>query len=60
MDGAFLHSIWTVLLLVIFVGIVVWVFFVKRSSDFDQAARMPLESDDDESGSTINKVDGNG
>ena len=46
MDGALLHSIWTVLLLVIFVGIVVWVFVIKRARDFDQAARMPLEQEE--------------
>lgn len=46
MDGAFMHSLWTVLLLLIFIGIVVWVFIIKRSSDFDEAARMPLEQDE--------------
>lgn len=46
MDGAYLHSLWTVLLLVIFLGIVVWVFVIKRSSDFDEAAHMPLEDDE--------------
>ena len=55
MDGALLHSLWTVLLLVIFVGIVVWVFVIKRSSDFDEAARMPLEGDESESKSSREK-----
>lgn len=55
MDGALLHSLWTVLLLVIFVGIVVWVFVIKRSSDFDEAARMPLEGDEIESKSSREK-----
>ena len=55
MDGALLHSLWTVLLLVIFVGIVVWVFVIKRSSDFDKAARMPLEDDEIESKSSREK-----
>jgi cytochrome c oxidase cbb3-type subunit 4 len=45
-DAALLHSFWTVLLLVIFVGIVVWVFVIKRSDHFDDAARMPLEPDE--------------
>ncbi len=46
MDAALLHSLWTVLLLVIFVAIVVWVFVIKRSGDFDEVARMPLEDDE--------------
>ena len=46
MNGALLHSFWTVLLLVIFVGIVFWVFVIKRSGDFDEAARMPLDADE--------------
>ncbi len=58
MDGAFLHSIWTVLLLVVFLGIVIWVFVVRRAKDFDAAARMPLESDDAKTDS--NKGKGNG
>lgn len=46
MDGALLHSLWTVLLLLVFVGIVIWVFVLKRPGDFDDAARMPLEPDE--------------
>ena len=46
MSASLFHSIWTVVLLLIFVGIVVWVFVVKRGSDFRQAARIPLDEDD--------------
>ncbi len=52
MDGALIHSLWTVLLLAIFVGIVVWVFVIKRSGDFDEAARMPLEDDESDNKAT--------
>lgn len=45
MDSAFVHSIWTVILLLVFIGIVYWAFVHKRSSDFDRAARMPLEDE---------------
>lgn len=55
MDPALLHSFWTVLLLAIFVGIVIWVFAIKRSSDFDEAARMPLERDELGDGGTEKK-----
>ncbi len=45
MDVAMFHSWWTVLLVAIFVGIVVWAFSAKRQPRFDAAARMPLEDD---------------
>lgn len=59
MDAPLLHSLWTVLLLVIFLAIVVWVFFVKRSSDFEEASRMPLERDESGDGKTEGKGRGN-
>jgi len=49
-DAASLHSWWTVALLVIFVGIVIWAWSGSRKSEFDQAARIPLEDDDDPAG----------
>jgi cytochrome c oxidase cbb3-type subunit 4 len=35
----------TVILLVVFVGIVLWAWSGKRHSEFDAAARVPLEDD---------------
>jgi len=35
----------TLLLMVLFLGIVVWAFSSKRKKDFDAAARLPLEDD---------------
>jgi cbb3-type cytochrome oxidase subunit 3 len=55
MDGALLHSLWTVLLLVTFVAIVAWAFILKRPADFEDAARMPLELDESENESTEGK-----
>lgn len=46
MDLAFLHSIWTVLLVIVFLAIVVWAYSSKRKSTFDKAARRPLEDDE--------------
>lgn len=46
MDIVLFHSIWTVLLLVLFVGIWVWAWSKKRKGAFDAAARQPLEDDD--------------
>jgi cytochrome c oxidase cbb3-type subunit 4 len=44
---ALLHSLWTLLLLIIFVGIVVWAWSGKRKRSFEQAARLPLEDEED-------------
>jgi cytochrome c oxidase cbb3-type subunit 4 len=43
---AMFHSIWTVVLVVIFIGIVAWAWSGKRKKSFDAAARLPLEDDD--------------
>jgi len=40
-----IHSYWTLLLLIIFVGIVVWAFVLRRGEDFDAAARIPFEGE---------------
>ena len=44
----FLHSIWTVLVFVLFVGIVIWAYSSKRKGAFDEAARLALDDDDDD------------
>ncbi|MBD3620256.1 MAG: cbb3-type cytochrome c oxidase subunit 3 [Chromatiales bacterium] len=45
MDGATFHSIYTVVLLVIFIGIVIWAWSGRRKRDFDEASRLPLEDE---------------
>jgi len=39
------HSIWTVVLLVLFIGIVAWAWSARRRKDFDEAAHLPLDED---------------
>ncbi|MDH4133853.1 MAG: cbb3-type cytochrome c oxidase subunit 3 [Gammaproteobacteria bacterium] len=46
MDIILFHSIWTVALLALFVGIWVWAWSAKRRSSFDEAARLALDDDD--------------
>jgi len=46
MNFGLIHSVWTVLLFVLFIGIIVWAWSAKRKKRFDKAARMPLEDDD--------------
>lgn len=45
MDIAFLHSIWTVLLFALFVGICVWAWSSRRKGAFDAAAHLPFADD---------------
>ena len=40
------HSIWTVLVMVIFIGIVIWAYSGKRKRDFDEAANLPFADED--------------
>ncbi|MCB1866039.1 MAG: cbb3-type cytochrome c oxidase subunit 3 [Chromatiales bacterium] len=39
------HSVWTVVMLITFIGIVFWAFSRRRKQDFDKAARIPFEDD---------------
>lgn len=36
----------TALLMVVFVGVVIWAYVLHKPSDFDRAARVPLEEDE--------------
>jgi cytochrome c oxidase cbb3-type subunit 4 len=55
---ASIHAWWTVALLVIFIGIVMWAFSSKRKQDFEEAARLPLDDDDQAIGHTRRGEDG--
>jgi len=46
MNYAFIHSVWTVMLLLLFIGIVVWAWSAKRKPGFEEAARLPLEDEE--------------
>jgi cytochrome c oxidase cbb3-type subunit 4 len=46
MDYGLIHALWTVLLLIVFLGIVAWAWSGKRKRAFDQAARAPLDDQD--------------
>ena len=48
-----IHSIWTIVVMVVFLSIVIWAYSSKRQVKFDEAARLPL--DDDDSVATIAK-----
>jgi cytochrome c oxidase cbb3-type subunit 4 len=45
MDLPTLRGIVTVVLLVAFVGLVIWAWSSKRTADFEEAAHLPLDDD---------------
>ncbi len=40
-----LHGFWTLILLVVFLGIVVWVWGSRRKKHFQDAAQIPFQED---------------
>jgi cytochrome c oxidase cbb3-type subunit 4 len=45
MDINVLRSVFTVVCLCVFVGVTVWAFSRRNKSQFDEAARLPLQED---------------
>ena len=45
MDYSTLGSVTTVVMLVVFLGIVAWACSSRRNADFDEAARVPFEDE---------------
>ena len=43
---AMFHSIWTAILVVIFLGIVAWAWSGHRKEAFNEASLLPLENDE--------------
>ena len=39
------HSIWTVIVFIVFIGIVLWAYSGRRKEDFDEASRLALDDD---------------
>ena len=46
MDYSLVQSIWTVVVTVLFIGIVIWAWSGKRKARFDEAANIPFEEDE--------------
>ena len=43
MSVAFVQSVWTVIAMVVFIGIVIWAYSKRRKTDFDQAGRIAMD-----------------
>ena len=45
MNFTLIQALWTIVVMITFLGIVAWAFSSKRKSDFDEAARLPFDDD---------------
>ncbi|MCJ7558969.1 MAG: cbb3-type cytochrome c oxidase subunit 3 [Gammaproteobacteria bacterium] len=50
MDMNTFRGLTTAFLILVFLGIVVWAWSSRRKTDFDEAARLPLEDEEHENG----------
>jgi len=48
MNFGLLQGIWTIMVMVFFLGVVVWAWSKKRKKEFDDAAMIPFKEDNDE------------
>ncbi len=39
------HSLWTIGVIAIFIGIIFWAYSKRRHADFEEAANLPLEDE---------------
>ena len=46
MDFTLIQSLWSIVILVTFIGIVLWAYSSKRKTAFDEAARLPFDDDE--------------
>jgi cytochrome c oxidase cbb3-type subunit 4 len=47
MDPIVLHSFWTIIAFVVFIGIVIWAYSKNRRTEFDEAANLPFDEEDE-------------
>lgn len=60
MDYVNILSIWTIVVMVVFIGIVLWAWSGKRKQSFDEAANIPFHEDDELPADTISKEKSHG
>lgn len=57
MDIGPIQAIWTIVVMVIFIGITLWAWSSKRKDKFNEAARIPMD-DDEPVRQSMNDVEG--
>ena len=45
MSFTFIQSVWTIVVMITFLGIVAWAYSGKRKSAFDEAAQLPFDDE---------------
>lgn len=45
MSFTFIQALWSIVVMITFLGIVFWAYSRKRKDDFDEAARVPFEDE---------------
>jgi len=45
MSVTFVQSVWTVMAMAVFVGIVFWAYSKRKKADFEEAGRMAMDDD---------------
>ena len=48
MDFGLIQGIWTLMVMVIFIGIVIWAYSGKKKEDFEEASRLPFCEEDEQ------------
>jgi len=46
MDAGLLRGLFTLFMFIAFIGIFLWAYSSRRKSDFDEAANLPLQDDE--------------
>ena len=60
MDFTLIEAIWTVVVMVVFIGIVLWAWSGKRKQDFNEAANIPFTEDEPVSTEKLSKEKSHG
>lgn len=60
MNFTMIDAIWTVVVMVVFIGIVLWAWSGKRKQAFDEAANIPFNEDEPASTENISKENSHG
>jgi cytochrome c oxidase cbb3-type subunit 4 len=59
-DFTLIEAIWTVVVMVTFIGIVLWAWSGKRKQDFNEAANIPFNEDEPASTEKLSKEKSHG
>ena len=55
-----IDSVWTIVVMVVFIGIVLWAWSGRRAKAFDEAAQIPFTEDEPVSTEKISKENSHG